>query len=73
MYLYLTIVHVMIQDSNTFIHQNYTISTWIDTLALVLNNCLMFLECIWALGFYNTYLCPQLFSMNRRPASDMAV
>ena len=27
-----------IQDSNTFIHQNYMISTWIDTLALVLNN-----------------------------------
>ena len=27
-----------IQDSNTFIHQNYTISTWIDTLALVMNN-----------------------------------
>ena len=28
-----------IQDSNTFIHQNYMISTWIDTLALVMNNC----------------------------------
>ena len=26
-----------IQDSNTFIHQNYMISTWIDTLALVSN------------------------------------
>ena len=28
-----------IQDSNTFIHQNYMISTWIDTLALVMNKC----------------------------------
>ena len=27
------------QDSNTFIHQNYMISTWIDTLAMVLNSC----------------------------------
>ena len=28
-----------IQDSNTFIHQNCMISTWIDTLVLVMNNC----------------------------------
>ena len=25
-------------DSNTFIHHNYMILTWIDTLALVMNN-----------------------------------
>ena len=26
------------KDWNTFIHQNYTISTWIDTLTLLMNN-----------------------------------
>ena len=31
--------YLKIQDSNTFINQNYTISTWIDTLALVMINC----------------------------------
>ena len=30
---------IRFKDSNTFIHQNCMISTWNDTLTLVLNNC----------------------------------
>ena len=36
------LIRFKIQDSNTFIHQTYMLSTWNDTLALVLNNCRMF-------------------------------